>query len=522
MVAVTIPQHEKEALVKTHSNRCRLLVFFLLLFTASSVALAQSQPDLSSLGPYIQASMKDWKVPGVGVTIVENQAPVYAKGFGVRNLQTGAPVDADTLFDIGSCTKAFTAASIAMLVDEGKMRWDGNVRDYIPFFRLYDPLADEEVTIRDLLTHRTGEESPDFLFGSPFTREQMIRHLAFVKPNAGFRTLFQYNNMMYVTAGYAVGQVSGGTWGQFVRQRIFEPLGMTDSMTSVAQAEKAPDSATPYVEKDGKVVPIPWVNIDVVGPAGSISSSPRDMAKWIAFQLNDGVYDGKRLISHESMEEMHTPQIVVPPGEIKSVFFPDAPILTYGMGWFIEDYRGHELILHPGDIDGFSALVVLIPELHAGYSVLINLGPTGITYRQVLGYHIADVLLGLPPEDWSSRFMKLSEKFTAAEKQQTQAWQAKRNPNTHPSHDLSAYVGDYQDPVYGKSSISLEDGKLVFHLYSHASPLQHFQYDTFVLSLEGEQQRLTFAADADGNIVSFTAFGITFRRVAGGPGAKEM
>lgn len=505
----------KELSVKTKSARWPLLIFLIFVLTAANGAFAQTHRNWSSLDRFILASMKEWKVPGASVAIVQGQSPVYVKGFGVRNVRTGAPVDVDTLFDIGSCTKAFTASAIAMLVDQGKMRWNGKVRDYIPFFRLYDPLADEEVTIRDLLTHRTGEQSPDLLFETPFNREQMVRRLAYVKPNVGFRTRFQYNNMMYVAAGYAVGQVSRGTWGEFVRRRIFDPLGMTDSLTSIVQAEKAADSATPYVKKpDGKIVPIPWMNIDVEGPAGSICSSARDMAKWITFQLNDAVFDGKRLISKKNMQEMHTPQIVVPNGAIKTVFFPDSKLLSYGMGWFIDDYRGHELILHPGDIDGFSALVVLIPELHVGYSVLINLGSGGITYRQVLGYHIADLLLGLPEVNWIAYFHKLSAKFAAEEKEREEAWESKRISGTRPSHELSAYEGDYENPVYGKASIALKNGDLSFRFYSVTSILKHFQYDTFLIHLDGNH-RFTFATDADGNISSFTALGIKFRRIAG-------
>lgn len=464
--------------------------------------------------------MKQWKVPGAAVAIVHSRSAVYVKGFGVRNVRTRKPVDADTLFDIGSCTKAFTAAAVAMLVDKGKMRWDGRVRDYIPFFRLYNPLTDEQVTIRDLLTHRTGDPSPDLFFYTPFTREQMIRRLTYVKPDFGFRSRFQYNNMMYVTAGYAVGQVTGGTWEQFIRQRIFDPLGMTGSDTSAIQAQKSPDFATPHVEKaNGTVVPIPWRNIDVEGPAGSINSSARDMAKWITFQLNDGVFDGKRLISQKNMRAMHTPQIVVPAGEIKTVFFPRAELLSYGMGWFIEDYRGHELILHPGDIDGFSALVVLIPELHTGYAVLVNLGSGGVTYRQVLGYHIADLLLHLPQVDWSAHFRKLKADFAAEARKHEESWESKQHSHTHPSRELAAYAGTYQNPVYGKANISLHSEHLVFRFYSLMSTLKHFQYDTFIADLEGKR-RLTFTLDADGNLASFDVLGITFKR-AGVQGEKD-
>jgi CubicO group peptidase (beta-lactamase class C family) len=506
--------------VKTKSAKWQIVFFCVLTLATAKAAFAQPQSHWSSLDKYIHSSMKQWKVPGAAVAIVQGRSAVYVKGFGVRNIRTRKPVDADTLFDIGSCTKAFTAAAVGMLVDEGQMRWDGKVRDYIPFFRLYNPLADEEVTIRDLLTHRTGDPSPDLFFYTPFTREQMIRRLAYVKPDFGFRAHFQYNNMMYVTAGYAVGQVTGGTWGQFIRQRIFRPLGMTDSDTSAIQAQKSPDFATPHIEKaNGIVVPIPWRNIDVEGPAGSINSSARDIAKWIAFQLNDGVIGGKRLISRKSMQAMHTPQMVVPAGEIKTVFFPDAKLLSYGMGWFIEDYRGHELILHPGDIDGFSALVVLIPELHTGYAVFINLGSGGVTYRQVLGYHIADLLLHLPQVDWSAHFRKLKADFAAEARKHVESWESKRNPHTHPSRDLAAYVGTYQNPVYGNVDISLHEGHLVFRFYSLTSLLKHFQYDTFVADLEGKR-RVTFTLNVEGSVANLSVLGTRFTRAASSTAAE--
>ena len=490
----------------------RLGALLLLLLTFSAAARAQQKAaDWSRLDGFVQSSMQQWKVPGAAVGIVEKQSPVYLQGFGVRDVRTRKPVTADTLFDIGSCTKAFTAAAVAMLADRGKMKWDGQVRDYIPFFHLQDPLADENVTLRDLLTHRTGVPSPDLLFYTPFTREQMVRRLVYAKPDAGFRARFQYNNLMYVAAGYAVGQVTGGTWEQFVERRIFEPLGMRESDTSAAVAQRSPDFATPHVMKNGAIVPIPWVNLDVVGPAGSINSSVRDMAKWITFQLNDGVFGGKRLISEKNMREMHTPQAVVPNGEIETVFFPDSMQLSYGLGWFIQDYRGHQLILHPGDIDGFSSLVVLIPELHAGYVVLTNAGSGGVTSRQVLGYHIADLLLGLPAKDWNAHFQKLHADLEAEVRKGEQAWESKRDLHTHPSRALPAYAGTYENPLYGEVKITLEGGKLVFHFYSLSSALEHFQYDTFVFNREGKH-RLTFTLDEEGNVASLTTFGETFKR----------
>src|SRR5580704_1079049 len=493
-----------------------MLLFGFIVLTLPSVLKAQDKTDWSSLDQYVNSSMKDWKVPGASVAIVRDGAVVYAKGFGVRDIHTNQPVTADTLFDIGSCGKAFTAAAIAMLVDEGKMQWDGRVNTYIPFFHLRDPLADQNVTLRDLLSHRTGVPGADLLWyiNPQASREDLIRKLAYIQPNTGFRAKFEYQNLMYVAAGYAVGQVAHSTWDEFTQSRLFAPLDMSESDTSATEAQRAADHATPHEQSpDGSVKAIPWRNIDSVGPAGSINSSARDMAKWISFQLGDGTYRGKRLISAENMREMHSAQMVIAlDGEIPKVFFPDSTQLSYGLGWFVQDYRGHQLIIHAGDIDGFATMVVLIPEIHTGYFAVINMGSL---YRQVLSNQIADQLLHLPDAGWSKRFKAMNVELQAEQKA-GKAWQSKRTPDTHPSRDLSAYTGQYQNPVYGNAEIGLQNGKLALHLQAIDSDLEHFQYDTFIVKFR-RQTRLTFNLDADGNVSEFTVAGIAFRRSAPAP-----
>ncbi len=485
-----------------------------ILFAAClSSGIAQEQADLTPLDGYIQNTMKDWNVPGVAVGIVQASKPIYLKGFGVRDIQTRQPVTADTLFDIGSCTKAFTAAPIAILADAGKMNWDDKVTQSIPFFHLFDSLSDESVTLRDLLTHRTGLPGADLIwYGNSITRDEIVRRAAYIHPNASFRTLFQYQNVMYITLGVAVGRASGGTWDDFVKQRIFAPLSMTESDTSSIDAQKSQDYASPHAVRDGKLQVLSWRNIDNAGPAGSINSSVRDMAKWITLQLNDGVFEGKRLISSKNLQEMQRPQIVVPPGEVQDEFFPASTQLSYGFGWFVQDYRGHQLILHPGDIDGFEALTVLIPEIHTGYEILVNKG--GDSYRQTLGYHVADLLLHLPEQDWSAHFKANDTEAEKERKAQRASWQAKRNPNTHPSHELNAYVGDYHDPLYGDASVALDGGHLTLSFHGSSAALEHFQYDTFLtkLSGSGDSTRLTFSQDANGDISACDFSGARFQR----------
>ncbi len=500
--------------MKRRSCGVQVMLIFVFLFGFAIACPAQSKSDWSSLDASINASMKEWKVPGAAVAIVQGQSAVYMKGFGVREMGKNEPVTSDTLFDIGSCTKAFTSAAIAMLVDDGKMQWDGKVNAYVPFFHLRDPFADESVTIRDILTHRTGVPPTDLLWEvfPGASREELIRRLADAHPNAGFRTKFQYQNVMYATAGYAVGQVTHSTWDDVIRTRIFQPLGMNASDTSSVDAQKSFDHATPHTQDpDGSVKAIPWHNIDNIGPAGSINSSARDMAKWMTLQLNNGMYDGKQLISEKNMREMQTPQMVIELGsEIPTVFFPDSTQLSYGLGWFVQQYRGHELILHAGDIDGFSTMVVLIPEIHTGYFVVINLDSF---YRQVLSYEIADRLLGLPDAGWAAHFKKLEADLRAEEKSHEADWESKRTPGTHPSRDLSAYAGTYNNVEYGDAEIVMEDQKLALHFHSIKSDLDHFQYDTFVVKFE-EKTRLTFSLDNDGNVAAFTVNAMEFKRVA--------
>jgi len=494
-----------------------LLLAALLPFSATSFGQRPTETEaepLSSLDQSIQTSMEDWKVPGAAVSIVRGQSIVYSKGFGVRDIHTKQPVTEETLFAIGSCTKAFTSAVIAMLVDQGKMRWDGKVNAYLPFFHLYDPQADENVTIRDLLTHRTGLPGADLVwYGTTLSREELIRRVAYIAPEGGFRARFRYQNLMFLAAGQAAGQSAGTTWEDLVRSRIFEPLQMKGSATSTTEALKSTNRAVPHEQSaDGSVKTVAWRDLDNVGPAGSIVSSARDMAKWVGFQLNDGTHDGKRLISEQSMREMHEPQMVVPrAGGLATLFFPDSTQLSYGLGWFVQDYRGHQLILHPGDIDGFAAMVVLIPEISAGYFIAIN---SGSRCRQVLAYQIADKLLNLPDAGWSARFHKLEAGIQAAGKL-NRAWQSKRTPGKHPSHALSEYAGKFENPAYGKADISLETGKLVLRFHSVASDLEHFQYDTFVTDMIFVgKTRLTFSLDEQGEVDRFVVDGISFKRIA--------
>ncbi|MGH9829942.1 MAG: serine hydrolase, partial [Blastocatellia bacterium] len=322
----------------------------------------------------------------------------------------------------------------------------------------------------------------------------------------------------YATAGYAVGEATGGTWENFVQQNIFSPLRMNGADFSAGNAQKAANHAAPHLEKpDGTVETIPWRNLDNIAPAGSINAGVRDMTKWIAMQLNDGIANGKRLISEKSMREMHTPQIVVPAGGEFQLFFPESMQLSYGMGWFIEDYRGHQIILHPGDIDGFASLVVLIPEVHTGFVILANLDHTPV--REGLAYHLIDQSLNLQTEDWITHFDGVAKGFAAAEEKQTTEEEKKQHADTHPSRELAAYAGTYRNRAYGDVAVSLEGDHLAFQFHTFRSALTHFQYDTFVANIGGlgGKTRVTFYLDGDGGVTKLSAEGLEFDRVKARP-----
>jgi len=494
-----------------------LTIAWLLAFGVATQAQSNTQDaQWKALDNYIQAEMKQWKVPGLALGIVQNGQPVYVKGFGVRDITSGQPVTPDTLFDIGSCTKAFTATAAGILVDEGKMRWGGHVNEYIPFFHLYDPLADEDVTMRDLLTHRTGLGSADLLwYGLSLQLPDIIRRVQYIKPEFGFRSRFEYNNVMYATAGYAEGMDSGGTWQDFVREHIFMPLGMTGADFSAIDAQNAADHANPHDERDGKVVMIPWRNIDNIAPAGSINAGVKDMSKWIEMQLNNGMADGRQIISARSLQETHTPQIVVPQGGEFDLFFPRSLQLSYGMGWFIQDYGGHQILLHPGDIDGFASLVVLIPEVKTGFAIFANLDHTAL--RAGLGYHLIDEFLNLPQQDWTTHFDNVAKRFEEIERKAAAAESTPKHANTQPSHELAAYTGTYQNKAYGQIVVSLESGQLHVKFNALAGTLTHFQYDTFVGSVSGfGRPRLMFSLDESGDVSKVTMSGIEFDRAGAG------
>ncbi len=404
---------------------------------------------LDGFSDWARKTMADWQVPGLAVAIVRGGEVVLLEGYGTRGPGGSQAVSPDTLFAIGSATKAFTATSLALLVDDGKLAWDAPVRAYLPSFKLKDPVASERLTPRDLVTHRSGLPRHDLVwYASPLSRRDLVSRLEHLEASADLRARWQYQNLMFMTAGHLAGEVAGTTWEELVRTRLFVPLGMTSSNFSVEDSKRAADFARPHKEVDGKVTEVTFRNIDAVGPAGSINSTARDMARWLLLQLGGGKVGDASVLTGPGLLELHKPQMVV--GE--SGLDPEIAGTSYAMGWFVESYRGHTRVHHGGNIDGFSAMVSFVPAQGVGVVALANLDGTPLP--QIVARQAIDRLLGLPPLDWSARLLARREAGRKAEKAGKAKGAQERRAGTRPARVLDEYVGEYEHPAYGVLAVA--------------------------------------------------------------------
>lgn len=456
-----------------------------------------------------------FQAPGVAVAIVEGERLAFAKGFGVRRIGRPEPVTADTRFAIASATKAFTTAAIALLADAGKMNWDDPVARHLPGFRLADPLANELVTIRDIVSHRTGLNRSDALwYNTLWGRDEILRRIAEVPLSKSFRSTYQYQNIMYLAAGEAVARRAGMSWERFVGTRILEPLGMTNTGFSPAEALAAPDVAAPHIKRKGVVVEVPWKDTTNIGPASSMNSSVRDLARWATLHINKGVFEGRRIISEKEIEEMHSPQTVIREDAQARELNPDSHLNVYGLGWRLQDYRGRFLISHGGSIDGFRAQVAFFPDEKLGIVMLTNLGQT--TFADCLRFALADILLELPRKDWTGLFLAAARKQEEQVAARRKEREAKRAAGTRPSLALESYSGKYENPGYGHILIKSMGDFLTLAWGGHTVRLQHWHYDTFEMpedALPLEQTSVTFKLGKDGEPQSLEFLEQEFKRV---------
>ncbi len=449
------------------------------LALALAAPLAAQQEPFPGYDAYVTTAMKAWAVPGVAIAIVRNDTVIYAHGYGVREIGKPGAVDAQTMFAIGSSSKAFTAAAIGMLIDEGKLRFDDPVTQHLPGFEMYDPFVTRDLTVRDILSHRSGLARGDLMwYGTDNSRDEILRRVRFLKPSSSFRSQFGYQNLMFLAAGQIVAAVSHKTWDDFVRERIFVPLGMSSTNTSVARLARLANVAQPHSKIDDTLRAIPYRRIDNIGPAGSINSTATDMAQWLRFQLAGGKFGGKQLLSTSVLAEEHTSQTIIPLAPLNRLLNPYAHFSTYGMGWFLEDYRGKEVRHHGGAIDGMSALVAMLPEEHLGVVILTNMN--GSLLPNALMFKTFDLQLHSPPRDWSAEMKKVFDGALAAAKAAQQKMEAPRVAGTKPSLALEQYAGTYTDSMYGDLKVRVQNGALYATMGPpFEGPLEHWHYDTF-------------------------------------------
>ena len=455
---------------------------------------------------FVESALKDWKVPGVAVAIVKDGEVLLSKGFGLRDVKRNLPVTPETLFAIGSATKAFTAMSLGVLADDGKISWETPVRTYLPGFKLEDPFATDRMTPKDLVTHRAGLPRHDLVwYNATLSRKEIFDRLQHLEPNTDFRSKFQYQNLMFLTAGYLAGEMSGMSWEDVVRRRIFDPLGMKSSNFSVEASKASADFALPYNEKDKTIQEIAFRNIDVVGPAGSINSNLVDMVRWVELHLSDGRFGETRVISAAGLDEMHQPQMVLR----ESGQDPEIVLTSYGLGWFIESYRGKRRVHHGGNIDGFSAMVTFLPDLEVGVVALAN--KDGSPLPEILCRVAIDRMLELEPIDWNARIKaRADEGEKAADKARGTLEVFDRKKGTRPSHGLEDYAGDYEHPAYGTMTVA-RDGAANLEATIHAIPMKlvHWHYDTFQANLQDpaladEKLFVLFRTNTKGDVDSLT------------------
>lgn len=454
--------------------------------------------------------MKVAGIPGCSIAVISSDN-VYVQGYGVKERGRSDNVTPDTLFANASTTKAVTTAAMARLVSENKMAWDDPVRKYLPHFRLSDPHADALVTLRDLVCHCTGLPRHDMLwYRSAYTRDEILRRIASAKLSAPFRATYQYQNICFTAAGEAIRVASGAeSFESYVRENLLLPLGMTRANFTADEAQADPDHATPHIKKKGKVTPNAWFPFDALGPAGTMNSSAREMARWLQFQLAGGVTaDGTRLVAESALLETHKPQIPVPMDDATRTQYPFRAQTSYALGWNVHNWRsGETVVAHAGAIDGFRAQAALVRERKIAVALFANLSePFSEWCRNAL----LDILLGYPVGDWEATLRKDIAEAAKTEKEEEKKRRDIRKNALPLPRPLSEFVGDYECPTYGTAHVTVTDNKkLLLHWNLLDAPLRHQTFTTFLVDTEErhfQHAEVKFHVSPTGTVESLELF----------------
>ncbi len=465
-----------------------------------------AQLDLEALDTYLEQARQTYEMPGLAVAVVADTGLVFAKGYGMREVHTRLSVTPRSTFGIASCSKAFTATAVALLVEEGKLGWDDRVIDYLPDFRLHDPYVTRELRVRDLLCHRTGFNTFDgdlLWYGSKYTRQEVAERIRHLPLKNSLRYRFGYSNIMFIVAGELIEAVSGQTWDAFLATRIFTPLGMDRTLTSVEDLEAGSEQALPYVH--GEV--FPTVNYDNAGPAASLNSNLLDLSPWVQTWLNQGEFEGNQVFSPQSYQTLTSAHTAMNPGQL--ALQQGTNFEAYALGWSIFDYEGQQVVEHDGGLPGYISKVSFMPEAQLGLIVLCNGMP--ILLHEAIRNYVYDHHLGTRNIDWVGQYHGFAQNYERYLESQKAQRAAQRIPDTQPAFDLEAYVGTYVDQMYGEAEVTLEKGELNLTLLPTAElfsgPLSHWHHDTFAWEIRDPylpQGRITFELDAAGEISGFT------------------
>ena len=452
--------------------------------------------NFAKIEQLVKSRMEAFAVPSISLGVVKGEEVVYQGFFGYRDMENKLVPNAQTRYACASVTKAMTATCLGMLKDEGKVDWDTPVIEYLPEFRMYDEYATQHVTLRDMLSHNTGLPRHDQSWynwgGESLTTAEYVERVRYFKPNKGFRGGYEYNNFMFTVAGYVVERLSGMPWGQFITERLFEPLGMSNTTTVIDGLRLADNRALPYVRKNGKPAPTGYNNFNGMAGCGCVNSTVEDMVKLSAFNIGKGEYKGKRLVSEKVMNEIHAPRNVVP--AIPGIFNPEMPMAAYGFGWGVLPFRGRLCLQHSGGIDGFSSYFTFMPNEKIGIIVFANLEVT--SFHRAVAAAVYDLMLGVEEEkDWPATYAAMDEVNLSALKKENDKVLAAVKADAPCTHALADYAGLYTNPGYGTVKVTFEGGVLKSTFNGMTWPLEHSNYDSF---------HVTYDVDSIPQMVPFT------------------
>jgi CubicO group peptidase (beta-lactamase class C family) len=485
------------------------------LFGAGAAARAEEPPEPKSetVDALAAEALKAFHVPGAAVVVVRADRTLVLKGYGRRSITAPEPVTADTVFPLASCTKQFTTALLALLVDNEALDWDDPVKKLLPAFKLSDPSASALLTLRDLVSQRTGLGGNDLLwYRAPWGIDHTLEQVPLLPLEYPFRGGYRYSSIPFMAAGRIAAQVGKEKWEKLVRARLCEPLEMNGVSFTTTEIPKDADRALGHrLSRAGKVERMATYEMKEPNPSGSMNATARDLAAWLHFHVSDGIAPGgKRLVSSKALLETRTGQTLMRLDPGSKALFPETVQMSYAMGWVVNDYRGLKIVGHGGLIDGFRIQLTLVPDRDLGFAVLTNLHDTRMP--MALTNALVDQYCALKPKEWNAYYVKVEADAAAARKAALAARERARDPNTRPALPLSDYAGKYAHPAYGTATVTRADGKLTAHFSTFTYPLEHFEHDTFRITEGFFEDGLAVFTVKDGKAVGLKLSGIEFGR----------